>query len=255
MLKAYRSEGLKHKHITHGFYTRLGGVSEGLYEGLNLGFGSDDDPGNVRQNFALLRDDFGAEHIYSCKQIHSDICHAPPADQTRPDGDALVTDKPGDAIGVLTADCAPVLFYGLKDDGTPVIGAAHAGWKGAIKGVLNSTLFKMVELGAAAETIKAAIGPSIAQKSYEVSEEFFVEFLKQDEANENFFIGSKKDGHYMFDLPGYCAKTLAHAGVKNVEILDLDTYALEEEFFSNRRKTHRNEADYGRQISVIMIKD
>ncbi|HOO82901.1 MAG TPA: laccase domain-containing protein, partial [Alphaproteobacteria bacterium] len=168
---------------------------------------------------------------------------------------AMVTDVSGLALGVLTADCAPVLFYGKKSDGAPVVGAAHAGWGGALKGVLDNTLAMMLELGAVPESIRACIGPCIGQKSYEVRDDFADTFLEEDGRNEVFFTAGRCAGHLQFDLPGYCAAKLGRAGVKNVLIKDLDTYFNEEDFFSYRRATHRHEKDYGRQISVIMIQE
>jgi YfiH family protein len=169
----------------------------------------------------------------------------------RPQADAQVTDVPGLAISILTADCAPVLFYGRNDKG-PVIGAAHAGWKGALGGVLDSTVYEMEEYGVKAKDIKAAIGPCISKRSYEVGQDFAAPFLNEDPENERFFMNGGA-GKLMFDLPGYCAARLYNCGLTNVAITGIDTYANERDYFSFRRATHRKEPDYGRQISVIVI--
>ena len=245
----------------HGFFGRQGGTSKGVYDSLNCGKGSDDNLANVKMNLQIIGNAIGIPHerIVTQHQIHSDVCNYvdEPWDEneSRPQADALVTDNAGLAIGVLTADCAPVLFYGTKSDGTPVIGAAHAGWKGAVGGVLDNTVKVMVERGASLESLRACIGPCIAQGSYEVSEAFVTPFENDDPENERFFMAGKREGHLMFDLAGYCAARLARNGLKNVFIKDLDTYFNEEDFFSYRRATHRGEKDYGRQISLIYIKN
>lgn len=198
-----------------------------------------------------------AQSILTMHQVHGDTCLTVSeiwSEHERPEADALVTDKAGIVLGVLTADCAPVLFYGEKPDGAPVIGAAHAGWKGAVGGILEATLKAMLELGAQGDSIRACIGPCIAQASYEVSAEFFKPFEAEDPENDHFFMASNKEGHLMFDLAGYCAAKLAKNGVGKVFIKDLDTCFNEEDFFSYRRATHREEKDYGRQISLIAIK-
>ncbi|MGB0720091.1 MAG: peptidoglycan editing factor PgeF [Bdellovibrionales bacterium] len=239
----------------HGFFGRAGGVSAGIYASLNCGAGSDDDAQAVAQNKAIVAQVAGAA-LVTLHQIHSDICVYvdQPFGDKRPEADAFVTDRPGLALGVLSADCAPVLFYGEKADGSAVIGAAHAGWKGAIGGVLQSCVRAMIERGAVLSSIYAVIGPCIEQSSYEVSQAFFEQFYEQNEENERFFKSSRNDGHYMFDLAGYCANALAGAGVQHVTMRDIDTYANEETYFSNRRATHRAEPDYGRQISVIALR-
>lgn len=244
--------------VRHGFFGRIGGVSEGVYAGLNCGLGSNDDRAAVEENLRRVGLAYGAghEHILSLYQIHSDIClteTVPRSPDERPEGDAHVTDQPGLVLGILTADCAPVLFAGEKANGAPVIGAAHAGWKGAIGGVLDNTIQEMQKLGAVPESVKACVGPCIAQASYEVDAAYMQRFIEESDENERFFKDSTKPDHYMFDLPGYCAARLFSAGVASVTLMDMDTYAREEDFFSYRRKTHRGEADYGRQISTIMI--
>lgn len=246
--------------IFHGFFGREGGVSTGIYSALNCGSGSDDNPAHVAENRRLVAEVVGCEprNLLSLYQIHSDICltiDKAYEEHERPQADAFVTDKAGIALGVLAADCGPVLFHGAKADGSPVIGAAHAGWGGALKGVLGEAVASMVALGAVKDSIVACVGPCISQASYEVGVDFSVPFLEQDDENERFFKSAQKSGHLMFDLAGYNALQLAKAGVKKVLIKDLDTYFNEQEFFSYRRTTHRKESDYGRQISVVMIKD
>jgi YfiH family protein len=246
--------------IQHGFFGRQGGVSQGTYESLNCGPGSDDDPRAVQENRARVAKHFGvgADKLASVWQIHSPDCliidQIPPSGDKRPKADAMVTDKAGLILGVLTADCGPILFAGEKADGSPVIGAAHAGWGGALKGVLESTLEKMKECGATDGSLRAAIGPCIGPASYEVSQGYEKPFLERDPEDERFFRAARQEGHLMFDLPGYIANRLAQAGVTQVTITGHDTYALAEEFFSYRRATHNNDPDYGRQISAIFIK-
>ena len=244
----------------YGFFGRVGGGSKGVYNSLNCGLGSGDASHIVQDNLARVAGTFDVDpaRLFTLYQIHSDQCviqdsAAGRSPEQRPQADAHVSDTPNVALGILTADCAPVLFAGVKEDGAPVIGAAHAGWKGALSGVLGNTVDAMVRLGANRASIRACIGPCIAQPSYEVDETFAGRFMDDDDANERFFKSSQKDGHYLFDLPGYAAARLFQAGLSSVTLMDMDTYAREEDFFSYRRKTHRNEADYGRQISVIMI--
>jgi YfiH family protein len=237
--------------VPHGFLGRRGGVSGGVHAGLNVGIGSDDDPAHVAENRRRAADAVlpGAA-LVTCYQVHSAECVtvSRPRDD-RPLGDALVTDRPGLLLGILTADCAPVLF---ADADAGVIGAAHAGWKGALAGVTDATLAAMAALGARRERIAAAIGPCIARASYEVDDAFLRRFAADDPANERFF-ASGRDGHHRFDLEAYVAQRLAAAGVRRVEALGLDTYADEARFFSYRRATHRGEPGYGRQISLIAL--
>jgi YfiH family protein len=243
------------KSVTHGFFGRQGGVSSGLYNSLNCGVGTQDDPANVQENRARVLASVGGNALVTLKQVHSATClYTDAAFAHRPEADAVVTDVPGLAIGVLTADCGPVLFYGETAEGKPVIGAAHAGWGGALKGVLESTVKTMLGRGARIETISASLGPCIGQKSYEVQNDFALPFLEQDPANEHFFKAARREGHLMFDLPGYIASRLAQAGVQHVSITGIDTYSAEEDYFSYRRTTHRAEKDYGRQVSVIAIR-
>jgi len=237
--------------IVHGFLGRRGGVSTGTTAGLNVGLGSDDDPAAIAENRRRVTETVLPDgHLVTVYQVHSAEAVTivqPVADDARPDADALVTDRPGLLLGILTADCAPVLF---ADRDAGVVGAAHAGWKGAIGGVTDATIAAMERIGARRDRIVAAIGPCIARASYEVDDGFLRRFATADAANERFFIEGRA-GHHRFDLEAYVAQRLAAAGVTRVEAMGLDTYADEARFFSFRRATHRGEADYGRQISVI----
>ena len=239
--------------VAHGFLGRRGGVSTGMVEGLNVGIGSQDDPDAVAENRRRAAEAvLPGARLVTLYQVHSPDAVAviePWDDRVRSRADALVTATPGLALGILTADCAPVLF---ADREAGVVGAAHAGWKGALGGVTDSTISLMETLGARRDRIAAAIGPCIARASYEVDEGFLARFAEADPANERFFAGGKP-GHYQFDLEAYVAHRLAAAGVTRIEMLGLDTYADPARFFSFRRATHRGEADYGRQISIIGI--
>jgi YfiH family protein len=241
--------------IAHGFFTRTGGESEGIYGSLNCGPGSKDDPAKVALNRESVARALGIGSLVTCHQIHSAqavVVTSPWGQEGAPQADALVTDRPGIALGILTADCAPVLFS--SDDGK-IVGAAHAGWKGALTGVLDATVEAMVSLGAQRGRISAAIGPCIGPQSYEVSDNFKNPFIERDAANEKFFMPAQKAGHLIFDLPGYVAHRLRQAGVNNVFDTKQDTLPNEAEYFSYRRTTLRREPDYGRQISVIAIKE
>ncbi len=238
--------------VPHGFLGRRGGVSQGGYASLNVGLGSDDDPAHVAENRrrAVAAVAAGA-HLVTVRQVHGDaVVMAQTAwdDDARPQADALVTRVPGLALGVLTADCAPVL---LADPVAGVIGAAHAGWKGALAGVLDRTVEAMHRLGARA--IMAAIGPCIARRSYEVDAAFVARFLAQDPETERFFAAGARDDHAQFDLEGYAASRLAGAGVTRIDLLGVDTYGDAAAWYSYRRATHRGEPDYGRQISLIAL--
>jgi len=240
--------------VPHGFLGRRGGVSNGVAAGLNTGPGSGDDPAAVAENRARAAAAIlpGAR-LVGVYQIHSSDCVTvaePWDDAARPRGDALVTDRPGILLGILTADCAPVL---LADAQAGVIGAAHAGWKGALSGVTDAAIAAMIALGAQRERIVAAIGPCIACASYEVDEAFFYRFTQHDAANSSFF-ASGAPGHWQFDLAAYVARRLADAKIARVEALGLDTYAAPQRFFSYRRATHRGEAAYGRQMSLIGLR-
>jgi len=238
--------------VPHGFLGREGGVSTGILAGLNVGLGSNDDREAIGENrrravAAVLP---GAA-LVTVHQVHSAeavIVSEPFADNARPHADALVTDRPGLLLGILTADCVPVL---LADVAGGVVGAAHAGWKGALHGVTDATIEAMEKLGARRERISAATGPCIARASYEVDDAFVRRFEEADPANERFFLFAGKAGHQQFDIEAYVAARLAAAGVGRVETLGLDTYAHADRFFSYRRATHRGEPDYGREISLV----
>ena len=240
-------------NVPHGFLGRRGGVSEGVCAGLNVGLGSADDPAAIAENRRLAVDVVSpGTRLVTVHQVHSpDVVVATAAwpDDARPHADAIVTDRPGLALGILTADCAPVL---LADAEAGIVGAAHAGWKGAIGGVIEASLLAMESLGAARERIAAAVGPCIARRSYEVDDAFLRRFAEADPDNERFFTPGR-DGHHQFDLEGYVAARLASAGLRRVEALGLDTYSDADRFYSYRRATHRGEADYGRQISLIAL--
>jgi len=241
--------------IRHAFFTRDGGVSDGLYASLNGGPGSDDAPEKVAENRARMASSLGVapERLLTAYQIHSpDVVtvEQPWPSQERPRADALVTRTPGLAIGVTTADCGPVLFA----DGTArVIGAAHAGWRGALTGVLDATVEAMEECGASRDRMIAVLGPTIRQPNYEVGPEFVDRFDAADAGNASFFKPSSKPGHALFDLPGYIAARLAAAGIRRFEDLRCCTYADEGRFYSFRRSTHRHERDYGRHINAITL--
>lgn len=235
--------------IPHGFMGRQGGVSTGDYSSLNVGFGSGEDPALIEQNRAIARDAvLPGSALVSVYQVHGDRCvivDAPFAE--RPEADAMATRTPGLLLGILTADCVPVLF---ADRHAGVVGAAHAGWKGAFAGITDSTIRAMEELGADRTNIVCAVGPCIARASYEVDEGFYRNFCETDPDNDRFFADGKS-GHHQFDVEAYVVHRLASAGVSRVEALGLDTYAREDEYYSYRRSCHRNEPSYGRQISLI----
>ena len=241
--------------IRHAFFSRDGGVSEGLFTSLNCGFGSGDDKAHVSENRrrAMAKIELEGERLVTAYQVHSpDVVEVktPWQREDAPMADAMVTREPGLALGILTADCVPVL---LADPEARVIGAAHAGWKGALHGVLQATVDAMCALGASPEKILAGIGPAISQRSYEVGPEFPAPFLAQEEHNADFFCPGKRDGHFHFDLKGYVARRLAEAGLARVQTLPCDTCAEEERFFSYRRACHRQEGDYGRGLSAIYL--
>jgi polyphenol oxidase len=242
--------------IRHGFFTRKGGVSEGIYAGLNVGVGSDDDREKVTENRSRVAAWFGlgTDRLNTVHQVHSPdvvVVDATSASSERPKADAMVTTVPGVVLGVLSADCGPVLFADAENG---VIGAAHAGWKGAFHGVLENTIEAMISLGADRSKITAVLGPSIGPKSYEVGPEFIENFKTVDPGYAIFFSPSEKPGHAMFDLPSLTIKRLTDAGIKAAS-LDLDTYSDPDRFFSYRRTTHAKEPDYGRQISAIAIRE
>ena len=247
-IQLHRSPNLDRPSIAHGFFGRGGGVSSGLYDSLNCGPGSQDAPQAVTENRARVVDAICPDaRLITLAQIHSPIAHVIGPDwQDQPQGDAMATATPGWMLGILTADCAPVLF---ADSQANVIGAAHAGWKGASGGVLEATLAAMENLGARRDNIVAAIGPCICQANYEVGPEFPARI-----GDERFFVPSETPGHFHFDLEGYAAFRLARAGLKDIARLGLCTYPPDSGFFSFRRTTHRGESDYGREISVIVLK-
>jgi hypothetical protein len=241
--------------IRHGFFTREGGVSDGIFVSLNCGFGSADASTNVTENRGRAMDTLGLarDRLVTCYQVHSPRVAVVDAVWTlddRPRADAMVTRRTGIALGILTADCAPVL---LADAHAGVIGAAHAGWRGAISGVLEATLGAMEALGAARTRIAAAIGPCISQPNYEVGPELFERFVSADAANARYFVPSNRAGHHRFDLESYVADRLSRAGVADVARLAACTYARDSDFFSFRRNTHKGEKEYGREISAILL--
>lgn len=252
-VQSHMLAALRQNRIRHGFFTRQGGVSEGIYRGLNVGLGSHDDPDRVEENRRRVTGWFGltADRLATVHQIHSpdvvivDQSH----DGTRPQADAMVTATPGLVLGVLSADCGPILF---ADPQAGVVAAAHAGWKGALSGVLENTIEAMIKLGARREDIAASLGPSISQGNYEVGPEYVARFTDIDPAYAAYFTGTEKQGHALFDLKQFTIDRLTNAGVK-AENLGLCTYPDEERFYSYRRTTHRAEPDYGRQISAIAI--
>jgi purine-nucleoside/S-methyl-5'-thioadenosine phosphorylase / adenosine deaminase len=240
--------------LRHAFFTREGGVSNGIYAGLNGGLGSSDVAADVLENRRRMAEHMGVEpdRFLSLHQIHSPdvvIATGPWDGPARPKADAIVTRTAQLAIGVTTADCGPVLFV---DPARRVIGAAHAGWKGALTGVLESTLQAMEELGAERSEVVAAIGPMIRQPSYEVGAEFVQRFIEADAEHAMFFLPSPREGHAMFDLAGFIRMRLEKAGVLMIDDLGTDTYA-DERFFSYRRSVHRKEPDYGRHVHAIVL--
>lgn len=244
--------------IRHGFFTRAGGVSQGVYATLNGGTGSSDAPDKVAENRARMAAALGVapSRFLTAYQIHSPdvvVVENPWTHETRPRADAIVTRTPGLAIGVSTADCGPLL---LADAEARVIGAVHAGWRGALTGVIEAVIAAMEKLGAERSRIAAALGPTIRQPSYEVGPEFVERFVKADAENKQFFKPSEETaGHAMFDLGGYIARRVERAGIADFEDLGLCTFAEPERFFSYRRTTKLGEPDYGRHINAIAIAD
>lgn len=239
--------------IAHGFFTRRGGVSDGLYASLNCGPGSADKPENVAENRRRVAAALGAATLASLYQVHGrDVITVDEGYDagTRPKADGMVSRQRGVALGILSADCTPVLF---ADSEAGVVGACHAGWRGALAGITDATLQAMLALGADRNRIRAAIGPTIRQASYEVSEPFRSAFTAADTANQDFFGPGKRPGHWQFDLPGYLARRLERAGVAFAD-LGLDTLSDSDRFFSYRRITLAGEPDYGRQISAIALR-
>lgn len=251
------SEALHDPRLSHGFFTRGGGHSTGIFASLNCGLGSGDDPDVVAMNRNVVERALGvgAGQLVTAYQVHSaDVVTVDkpwPADQ-RPKVDGLVTKVRGLALGVLTADCGPVLF---ADADAGVVGACHAGWKGALTGVTDSTVVAMEQLGGKRERIVAVLGPTISRAAYEVGPEFPAPFLKQNGDNVRFFSASVKPGHFMFDLPAFLMHRLRGLGLKSAHDLAVCTYSDEARFYSYRRATHRGETDYGRLVSAITLRD
>jgi polyphenol oxidase len=243
--------------INAAFFTREGGVSEGLYAALNCGYGSGDDPEAVRENRrrAMERFELSPDALVTLYQVHSPTVvevEQPWRPGGAPKADGMVTAKRGLALGILTADCAPVLF---ADAEAGVIGAAHAGWRGAFTGVLEETVAAMTRLGASPAKIRAAIGPCIAQSSYEVGPEFHERFVSADSDNAAFFRASSRPSHHLFDLGGYVTRRLESLGLAEILTTGEDTAADAERYFSYRRATLAGEKDYGRLLSAIALKD
>ena len=240
--------------LRHAFFTREGGVSDGIYASLNGGIGSSDDPASVAENRRRMAQQMGVspEHFLSVWQVHSPdavVATGPWEGASRPRADAMVTRTEGLAIGVTAADCGPILFV---DPNARVIGAAHAGWKGALTGIVESTVDAMEKLGAERSGIVAAIGPLIRQHSYEVGGEFVERFVEADAENALFFMPSTREGHAMFDLAGFIRTRLENAGVLMIDDTGIDTYS-DERFYSYRRSVHRGEPDYGRHVHSIAL--
>ena len=244
----------KAKGAQHAFFTREGGVSGGLYQSLNCGFGSDDNPADVAENRSRVCGalDVPAKALVTPYQVHGTnvvVVEQPWSHDAAPKADGLATCVPGIALGILTADCAPVLF---ADRDAGVIGACHAGWRGALDGIIDATLTAMDGLGAQRSQICAAIGPCIAQISYQVGPEFRDQFLTADDGNDNFF-DSDDEGRYRFDLPGFVGERLNRAGIADASWVGLDTCTEDQRLFSYRRSTHKGEADFGRGLSAIVL--
>ena len=240
--------------LRHAFFTRDGGVSTGIHAGLNAGIGSQDDPANVVENRRRIAERMGVApaRLLTLYQTHSPdavVATGPWEDTSRPHADAIVTRTAGLAIGVTAADCGPIL---LVDPTARVIGAAHAGWKGALTGILESTIAAMEKLGAERSGTVAAIGPLIRQHSYEVGGEFVEQFMAADAENALYFIPSAREGHAMFDLAGFIRTRLEDAGVLMIDDVGVDTYS-DPRFYSYRRSVHRNEPDYGRHVHAIVL--
>jgi YfiH family protein len=240
--------------LRHAFFTREGGVSDGVYESLNGGLGSNDDPVNVAENRRRMAEQMGVplQRLLSVFQIHSPdavVATGPWQGASRPRADAIVTRTEGLAIGITAADCGPIL---LVDPNARVVGAAHAGWKGALTGILESTVEAMEKLGAERSGVVAAIGPLIRQHSYEVGGEFVERFVEADAENAVFFIPSAREGHAMFDLAGFIRMRLENAGVLMIDDIGVDTYS-DERCYSYRRSVHRGEPDYGRHVHAIAL--
>jgi len=256
MIKSIHTDKmLSQTFVRHAFYSRNGGVSSGSYSSLNCSITNDDDISNVIENRKRVANDFDVleSNLLSCKQIHSskiievsDIWDL----ENSPQADGMVTNARGIALGVLSADCVPVL---LSDFKSGVVGAVHAGWRGALDGVVQNAIESMVKLGAEKENIVAALGPSIWQDSYEIDLGVMLKFTDKDVNNRRFFIESDKDSHYMFDLPAFVRAGAMSCGIEDCVLSSYDTYVQEDDYFSCRRNAHKNIDKYGAQISLIML--
>jgi polyphenol oxidase len=249
-------EELKSARIEHGFFGRQGGHSSGIFESLNVGLGSGDDRPTVIRNREVVAAALGGREgqLVTAHQVHSAeavIVTKAWTHGDRPKVDGLVTNLPGIILGTLTADCGPVVF---ADHNAGVIGAAHAGWKGALLGITDATVLKMEELGASRKNVVAVLGPTISKLAYEVGPEFILNFTNAAAANKTFFTNSVKQDHYMFDLPTYLTDRMKAFGIGTVINSDLCTYTRHKEYFSYRRTTHAGEKDYGRQIAAISLR-
>lgn len=254
-LMTFASRNLESPRVAHAFFGRDGGVSEGIYEGLNCGQGSKDDPKKVAENRKRVAAHFQAppEKLCTLYQLHSpEVVIVTEPTQAQHKGDAMVTTMPGLVLGILTADCAPVLF---ADADAGVIAAAHAGWKGAVGGVLSNTVQAMLKLGARKNRISACIGPAIAQASYEVGADLYDAVIRKDPAAKALFVPTTRRTFHMFDLQGFVKRQLQAAGLQDITQVAMDTYANEPQFYSFRRTTHRGELDYGRHISCITLRE
>jgi YfiH family protein len=253
-LEFLTDKNFNHTSTQYGFFTRNGGVSTGIYESLNCGPGSSDKTEDVVENRQRVADTFsGNKKLITICQIHSNkvvIIENSNDLNPLPEGDALVTRSPDVILGVLTADCVPVLF---ADTENQIIGAAHAGWRGAFEGVLENTIQTMEGLGAKKESIRCIVGPCIAQNNYEVDNGFYENFISRSSENDIFFTASEKEKHHMFNLRAYVNKRLTQANITNIANVDVDTYANEQQFFSWRRSYHQGKTDYGRQVSAIAL--
>jgi hypothetical protein len=241
--------------IRHGFFTRQGGVSDGLYASLNGGLGSHDSAAHIAENRARMAAALKIEPhcLITAYQTHSPdvvVAETPWLAEARPHADAIVTRTPGLAIGITTADCGPIL---LADPVARVIGAAHSGWRGAIAGVVEATVTAMVKLGADRSRIRAVLGPMIRQRNYEVGPDLIARFAAEDSSNDRFFVPATRDGHALFDLAGFVGTRLQRAGIGQFQDVGLCTYADPARFFSFRRSTHRAETDYGRHVNAIAL--
>ncbi len=250
---------LDHPVLRHGFFTREGGVSTGIYASLNCGPGSNDAAEAIAENRRRAASAFGLKDtsaLITLSQIHSAKVHSVTSLTQRAsvqfaDGDALVTDQPGMMLGILTADCGPVLF---ADPDAKIIGAAHAGWKGALGGIIENTVSAMCALGASRPAIHAVLGPCIAQASYEVDDSFRQRFCREDLSYDSFFANGNTNDKWQFDLKGFIHRQLIRSGLTSTDLMPEDTYRDEQQFFSYRRTTHRGEPGYGRQLSALMLR-